>query len=388
MTTVMRPPVAPVSGGDGTDRPVRRRAVTRAMAIELVGSFVGAIVLMFAVFSIEGLSVQTSPLGFIFCTVSAFFIAYAIVCWRRYGLQMMKDRLGTAAIWVGALVAFVPLIAVILYVIIQGGPVVFAKFPHFFTADFSQYTGSAPVTAVGAGAAIVGTLEEVALAAVMTVPLGIATATYLVNSRSQFSKLAGGLIDAMTGVPAIIPGIFIYVLWVVPRGVGGKSGFAAAMGLGLMMYPIVTRASQEVIAIVPASLTEASLALGSPRWRNTLRVTLPTARVGLATAIILGIARVAGETAPILFLAGGNSHYNFNPFSGQQDNLPLRIYQQIFQFGTNTNREAWGVSFVLVLVIILLFLAARIIGSRGPEKKGNGLLRRAFNHRLLKPEDA
>jgi phosphate transport system permease protein len=346
------------------------------MVLELTGSLAVAAGAMWLIFAIGGVSILTSGLGFGFAVFAVFLAVYAALCWRRYGLLAMKDRVATAAIWLGAIAAFVPLIAVIYYVIAQGGSVALANFPHFFTADFTGYTGNAPVTAVGAGAAIVGTLEEVGLAAIMTVPLGIAVATYLVNHRNRFATIVGGFVDAMTGSPAIIPGLFIYVIWVKPQHEMGKSGFAAAMGLGIMMLPIVTRAAQEVIAIVPGSLTEAALALGSPRWRSVLRVTLPTARIGLATAIILGIARVAGETAPILFLAGGNARYNFNPFSGPQDNLPFRIYQQIFQFGTNSTRDAWGVSFVLVLVVLLMFLFARFIGSRGPEKKGQGVVSR------------
>ncbi len=119
---------------------------------------------------------------------------------------------------------------------------------------------------------------------------------------------------------------------------------------------------------MPGSLKEAAFALGSPQWRQTLRVTLPTARIGLVTAVILGIARVAGETAPVLFTAGGNARYNFNPFSGKQDDLPLRIYEMIFQPGLASTQEAWGVSFVLVVVVLILFVTARIIGAKSPGK--------------------
>ncbi len=383
MTTVLHSPPAPAPVSPPFDVPTRRRAVSGIMVVEFLGSLAAAGGMVAVAFAAGGISIPASALGYGVCSFAGFFAVYAVLCQVRYGVLAMKDRVATAAIWVGALVGFVPLISVILYVIFQGGAVVIAKFPHFFTADFSQYTGTASVTAVGAGAAIVGTLEEVGLAALMTVPLGIATATYLVNHRNKFATVVGGFVDAMTGAPAIIPGLFVYVLWVIPRGVPGKTGFTAAMGLGLMMLPIVTRASQEVIAIVPGSLTEAALALGAPRWRTVLRVTLPTARIGLATAIILGIARVAGETAPILFLAGGNSRYNFNPFSGPQDNLPLRIYEQIFQFGVNSSRDAWGVSFVLVLVVVALFLVARLIGARGPEKRGQrNVLLRMLDRRL------
>jgi phosphate transport system permease protein len=206
----------------------------------------------------------------------------------------------------------------------------------------------------------------VGLATLFSVPLGILTATYLVNNRNVFARLVSNVVDAMSGAPAIIPGIYVYLLWVRPQKETGQTGFAAALALSVMMLPIVTRAAQEVISIVPGSLREAALALGSPQWRSVLRVTLPTARIGLVTAMILGIARVAGETAPVFLNTGGNPNYNWNPFSGKQDDLPFRIYQMIQQPGVNSTREAWGVSFVLVLVVVFLFFLARLIGSKKP----------------------
>jgi phosphate transport system permease protein len=287
---------------------------------------------------------------------------YAVLCWRLYGVLAMKDRLATVAIWSGALVALVPLVAVIVFVIIQGAPVALAAFPHFFFTDMSKVGPQAPVTAVGAGPAIVGTVEQVALAAVMTVPLGVLTATYLVDHNGVFARIVSGVVDAMTGAPAIIAAVFVYLIWVAPLKHSGKSGFAAALALSVMMLPVVTRAAQEVIAVVPGSLREAALALGAPRWRVILRVVLPTARAGLSTAVILGVARIAGETAPVLFAAGGSVYYNWNPFSGQQDNLPLRIYELINQGSGNITRDAWGVSFVLVLLVLGLFVLARMAG--------------------------
>jgi phosphate transport system permease protein len=222
---------------------------------------------------------------------------------------------------------------------------------------------------VGAGAAIVGSVEQVGLATAFTVPLGILAATYLVDSRGLFAKVVSYVVDAMTGAPAIIAGLFIYLLWVAPQRETGKSGFAAAMALAVMMLPIVTRTSQEVIGVVPGSLREAALALGAPRWRVLVRVVLPTARAGLVTAVILGVARVAGETAPVLFNAGGAARYNWNPFRGQQDDLPFRVYELIFQGAKNANRDAWGVSFVLVLVVLTLFLLARLAGGSRPGRR-------------------
>jgi phosphate transport system permease protein len=365
--TLESPPVATEELQLVSDRPRRIRGVPRSTVIEMAGSAIAAIALVWLCFAVGGVN---GPLGFAVCAVSAFLIIYAFICWLQYGVLAMKDRLATVVIWTGALLAFIPLVGVILYVIFKGFAVVMADFPHFFIADMTGLTADSPVTAVGAGAAIVGTIEQIGLATLFTVPLGILTATYLVNNRNPFATVVSNVVDAMTGAPAIIAGLFVYLLWVVPQKENGQTGFAAALSLSVMMLPIVTRASQEVISIVPGSLREAALALGSPQWRSVVRVMLPTARVGLVTAMILGIARVAGETAPVLFTAGGNAHYNWNPFSGKQDDLPLRVYELIFQPGVNTTRVAWGVAFVLVLVVLTLFILARLIGAKKPGPSG------------------
>ncbi len=352
------PPPAPVP-----DRPNRRVSIPLDSALELGFSVISAVALVWFSFAVAGI---VGALGFATCCLAGSFVIYGFVCWRLHGVLLMKDRLATLAIWSGAFVAFIPLVAVIWFVVFKGGPVVVAHFPGFFLKDFARFQANAPVTAVGAGAPIVGTMEQVGLATLFSVPLGILTATYLVNNRNVFARLVSNVVDAMSGAPAIIPGIYVYLLWVRPQKETGQTGFAAALALSVMMLPIVTRAAQEVISIVPGSLREAALALGSPQWRSELRVTLPTARIGLVTAMILGIARVAGETAPVFLNTGGNPNYNWNPFSGKQDDLPFRIYQMIQQPGVNSTREAWGVSFVLVLVVVFLFFLARLIGSKKP----------------------
>jgi len=341
---------------------------------ELVGSALAALAFVWLIFSLTGTS---AVFGLLVSWLLTFVTVYAVLCWRLHGVLAMKDRLATVAIWSGALMALIPLGAVIFFVIIKGAPVALAHFPHFFYADMLKAGAKDPVTAVGAGAAIVGTIEQVGLAFLMTVPLGLLTATYLVDSRGFFARLVSYVVDAMTGAPAIIAAVFIYLLWVAPRHTSGKSGFAAALALSVMMLPVVTRAAQEVIAVVPGSLREAALALGAPRWRVILRVVLPTARAGLSTAVILGVARIAGETAPVLFAAGGNVYYNWNPFSGVQDNLPLRIFELINQGSGNIVRDAWGVSFVLILLVLGLFVLARMAGRSRPGRRGFSLLRRS-----------
>ena len=153
------------------------------------------------------------------------------------------------------------------------------------------------------------------------------TATFLSETSNAFSRLVRTIVDCMMGTPSIIAGIFVYLFWVEPKGSNGFSGFAASIALAILMLPIMIRTAEEVIRVVPGSLREAALALGSPRWRVSLRVVLPTARSGLLTAVILGVALAVGETAPALFTAHGSPRYNFNPFSGPQANLPLQAFQ-------------------------------------------------------------
>ena len=366
--TLTAPPTKKLAANASVvDRPMKRQKIQGQNVLELVGSAISAVATVWIVFLLAGI---TAPAGLVICSGLLFFVVYGVLEWRLHDVLYMKDRLATLAVWTGAMMALIPLLLLVAYVIFKGLPVVAARFPHFLYADMSQSGGLEPVTAVGAGAAIMGTLEQVAIATLISVPIAMLTATYIIESRSWLSRTVRNVIDAMTGTPSIIAGLFIYLLWVVPHHTNGKSGLAAGMALSVMMLPVVTRArSMEVIAVVPGSLREAAMALGSPQWRVLQRVVLPTARAGLVTVIILGIARTTGETAELLFTAGGSSHYNLNPVSGWQDSLPLRVYELIFQPSTNAIREAWGVSFVLMLVIFLLFGAARMAGASRMGKK-------------------
>lgn len=359
-------PPAVVSPTAGAERPTRPRRVDRAAVIEGLGSAAAALALVWTIFTLAGI---TAPFGMAVCWLGAFLIIYGVLCRMRYGILIAKDRLATVGIWTGALIAFITLATVISYVFIKGFAAVFGGFPHFLVADMTQLGGNAKVRDLGVGAAIVGTVEQVGIATVITVPLGILTATYLASNDGLFARTVSAVVDAMTGAPAIIAGLFVYLLWVVPHGTTGKTGFAAALALAVMMLPVVTRAAQEVVAIVPGSYHEAALALGAPEWRVLLRVVLPTARAGLMTAVILGIARIAGETAPVLFNAGGFEGYNWNPFSGQQDDLPFRVYELIFQPGTVPIQAAWGTSLVLIFVVLILFTLARRLGASKPGRR-------------------
>jgi phosphate transport system permease protein len=346
-----------------TDRPNRTRRFSREAAVDAMGSLTAALAGVWLLFSIAGLSFG---FGFFFCWAVVAYSIYGVLVWRRSGVLAMKDRLATVAVWTGAVIALVALLAVVLYVGVKGAPVVFEHFPRFLVRDM---TGGASGDAYGVGAAIVGTLEQVAIATAISVPIAFLTATYMIESHSVLARLVRNFVDAMTGTPSIIAGLFIYILWVVPHGVNGKSGVTAAVTLSIMMLPVTCRAAFEVIRIVPGSLREAALALGAPQRRVVLRVVLPAARAGLITAAILGIARTTGETAEVLFTAGGGPHYNWNPFHGNQDDLPLRIYEQVFQPSSQAISVGWGAAFVLMALVLALFSLARLLGSRNSARR-------------------
>jgi phosphate transport system permease protein len=193
--------------------------------------------------------------------------------------------------------------------------------------------------------------------------LGLLTAVHLTEHRGRLAGVVRLLVDAMSGIPSVVAGLFIYTMWVVRLG-RGFSGLAAAMALAVLMVPTVARASEEMLRLVPGSLREASLALGAPQWRTLLRVVLPAARSGLITAALLGVARVAGETAPLLMTAFGSDSVNASPLDGAQSELPLFTFQRVRNAVPTQVARGWAGALVLILVVLVLFTLARTLGAR------------------------
>ena len=341
-----------------SDRPRRTRRVSRDGTIDLAGAAIASLAAIWLVFTLAGVSMGN--FGFFFCWAALSYAIYGILVWRRHGVLLTKDRLATVAIWTGGIIALIALASVVWTVIVKGGPIVFAHFPRFLVIDTS---GGKTGDEYGVGQSIVGTVEQVLIASLLSVPIAFLTATYLVQSKSFLARIVRNVVDSMTGTPSIIAGLFMFIIWVRPHGVDGKNGFVAALALSIMMIPVSCRAAYEVIRIVPGSLREAAHALGAPERRVILRVVLPTARVGLITVALLGIARTAGETAEVLFTAGGNDRFNWNPLHGWQDDLPLRIYEQVFQPSAQAITVGWGAAFVLMALVLILFTGARILGA-------------------------
>ncbi len=269
------------------------------------------------------------------------------------------DKTMRGVLLAGTLLALVPLVFVVYYLLKQG---LGALSWSFFTSDPSgRFLGDPG----GVRSAIVGTLLIVGLASLIAVPLGIGIALYLVEygKASRFANVVRYFVDVMTGVPSIVFGLFIYIVLVLSGFGGNFAGWKGSVALALLMLPVVSRSAEVVLNLVPDSLRESALALGSPRWRVVARIVLPTAMPGLVTGSLLAIARGAGETAPLLFTAFAVNATTWNV--GQQMNsLPIQIFNDVRQAQSNIVERAWGAALTLVLMILALTLLARLIQRR------------------------
>lgn len=295
-------------------------------------------------------------MGFaIFCYLS-FVAMYWLVSRQAHGAVAANDRVATVAVWTGALSAFAPLVAVVGYVAMKGLPHLRST---FFTETL-QFTGPLdPATAGGGLHAIVGTLQQVGLATAIAVPLGILTAVYLNEVGGRLARPVRIIAEAMTALPSIVAGLFVYALWILRFG-GGFSGVAAAAALAILMLPTVIITAEQMLRVVPGGLREAALALGSPQWRSVAFVVLPAARAGLVTGAILAVARAVGETAPMLLTAFGSKVLNLNPLEDSQEDLPLFVYSQIRSAQDTLVDRAWTGALVLLALVLILFLLARL----------------------------
>ena len=272
---------------------------------------------------------------------------------------MWVNRLATVAMAAGALIALIPLVGVIAYTVGKGLGAIDWSFLS------TTLRGVGPLdTNGGIYHAIVGTIEQVLIASLIAVPLGILAAVYTVEyGRGRLAAAVRFFIDVMTGIPSIVAGLFIFAFWVLALH-QGFSGFAAGMSLAVLMLPVVARASEEMLKLVPDELREASYALGVPKWRTVLSVVLPVASAGITTGVILAVARVTGETAPLLLTAFGFDSVNYNPFHGPQSAMPLFVYQQATSAFKVAVDRAWGAALVLILFVVLLSLIARLLTRR------------------------
>jgi phosphate transport system permease protein len=260
------------------------------------------------------------------------------------------------------IVGFV-LILVLGTVVAKGWSIVSGSFPKWFTKDI-QLSPRRP--GPGMKAAVIGTCIITLTASVVAVPLGIAGAIYLneYGRNRPFARVLRFLANVMAGVPSIVMGLFIFVFWVVPRGVDGLNGFSGALALACLMLPIVVRSSEEMLRLVPQNLRDASYALGGSTSRTTLRVVLPKAAPGVISGCLLAVARAAGETAPLIFTIGAAKSTNWNVFGGTNTSLSMQIYGNAKESFVTAQERAWGAALTLIVLAFAFTVIARVLSAR------------------------
>ncbi len=252
----------------------------------------------------------SGTLGFVVVAWVMFLVVYGLLVSIDESRPVVVDKVMSAVMLSAAAIAGIALVSVIAYTIWEGRKALFQA--NLYTDDMSSAGPADPLSVGGIGHAILGTLIIIGIAIAITVPLGLSTAVFLNEINNRFSRFVRTVVDAMTALPSILAGLFIFATWILILGFE-RSGFAAAIAISIMMLPIIIRSADVVLRLVPGNLKEASYALGAPNHRTVRNVTLPTARSGLATAVILGIARGIGETAPVLLTAGYTGTINSDP---------------------------------------------------------------------------
>ncbi|GAA2993693.1 phosphate ABC transporter permease PstA [Actinokineospora diospyrosa] len=340
---------------------VRRdtRSIRRADIVALLGALVAAAALTGVLF--DQIAPFSGVVGFIAIAYPLFLAIYALLVSLEENALTVRDKLVSALVHSVAVLAVGALIVIISYPVVEGWPAL--AHLNFFTEDMADAGTLDPLEFGGILHAIVGTLEQISIALVITVPLGLATAVFLNETRGAFTRLVRTVVEAMTALPSIVAGLFIYASLILLLGFQ-RSGFAAGAAISIMMLPIMIRAADVVLRLVPSSLREASLALGAGQLRTVWHVVLPTARSGLTTSVLLATARGVGETSPVLIAAGFTPYLNANPFVDAQVSLPLATYQMVASSEETMQTRAFGAASVLILLVLILFVLARVLGGR------------------------
>jgi phosphate transport system permease protein len=301
--------------------------------------------------------------GIIFFTLGLFGLAV-----RVEGRRRAVDRLATILVTLAFFIALTPLISLIITVVSKGA----VRFDvDFFTLSMRNVVGEGG----GAAHAIIGTLIMTLAASIISVPIGLLTSIYIVEygTGKRLTKWITFFVDVMTGIPSIVAGLFAYALSEILLGPGTRVGISGSAALAVLMIPIVVRSSEEMLRLVPNELREAAYALGVPKWLTILKVVLPTSIAGITTGIMLAIARVMGETAPLLVAAGFSNDFNFNIFEDRMQSLPNFVYYSYIAQGSIPEaylNRAWAGALTLILIVMVLNLGARLIARTFAPKLG------------------
>ncbi len=322
-----------------------------------VVALIGSAIIAGAAVKLTGLS---GKLGFFAVFVVSATAAEIFQGVRKFGRKALADNLAASIIFVGAAAVFVPVIS-ILYMAISKG--IAGLHWSLFTQSMFSASFLDPVDKGGLLHALVGTLYLILISMALSVPMGILTALYLTEIKGPGAKFIQFVVQAMSGVPSVVAGLFIFtsVILITPLKTSAATG---ALALSVLMIPTVTRTSQEVLLLVPQDLREAGLALGATQWKTVATIVVPAARNGLITATILGVARIAGETAPLIFTIGGADKLNLNPFVDYQSALPFYVWKGLTLGTPESIQRAWTGILILLILVLALFIAARTLGTR------------------------
>jgi phosphate transport system permease protein len=345
------------------DNEIRRRTggLGRDDVAALIGSAAASLSVTGVLFGY--IAPLSGLVGFVVVAYALFLVTYALMVSVDEDAPTVRDRVVTVVVYSLAVLVLTALVFILAYVCWRGWRAL--THLNFFTTDLSDAGPLQPLSVGGILHGVIGSMEELAMTLMICVPLGLACALFLSEVRGPFATFVRTVVEAMTALPSIVAGMFVFAVWIILLNFD-KSGFAASIALGVMMLPIVVRAADVVLRLVPAALKEASFALGAGQWRTVWRVVLPTARSGLATAVILGSARAIGETSPVLLTAGYGANENLNPFKGPMVSLPLLTFELVKSPQPTMIVRAFGTAIVLLVLVLLLFIAARVIGGGQP----------------------
>ncbi|WP_166878448.1 phosphate ABC transporter permease PstA [Salinibacterium sp. ZJ450] len=347
---------------DGIELGPRRRVRSARLDDQyaVLGAAAGALAI--AVLLFGWIAPLSGIVGFVAVAFLGFIALYALLVSTTSDGREVTDRIMTVVLSSAGLILFGALLFVVIFTLLRGQEALVHV--NFFFNDM-EFAGPLDGLDVGGVAhALVGTLIQIGIALAISIPLGIVTALFLNEIGGRFARFVRTIVDAMTALPSIVAGLFVYSA-IILVFTHQRSGFAAALAITVMMLPIIVRASDVVLRLVAGNLREASYALGASRWRTVWHVVLPTARSGLVTAVILGTARGIGETSPVLLTSGITNVMNTNPFQGPMISLPLQVFDFVRSPEPNIVARGFGTAAVLLLLVLALFAIARLIGGRG-----------------------
>jgi phosphate transport system permease protein len=304
-------------------------------------------------------------LGFALTLILMAIITATVLSWIRKDRKAAINSSTAVLVYIAGAFVVIALVSVLFEILSKG---IQGLSLSIFTKDMSQTASDSPLSEGGLLHALIGTAYIVLFSTLFATPIGILTALYIVEVKGKFAGIVRFLVQAMSGVPSIVAGLFIYAFWMIQLG-NAYSGLAGAFALTVLMVPTVARTAEEVFKLIPQDLREAGLALGATQWRTVAMVVIPAARSGIVTAIILGIARIVGETAPLLLTVGGADAINLNPLQGNMSAFPYYVWKNLLIGTENAVSRAWLGVFVLMIVVLIFFALARYFGASKASKK-------------------